>query len=370
MTDHPEPPRSVSGAVMVLRLYDIAYAIDLARVEALAAASDAASDRKTLTRAKPKAMAFDVPPVELALGETTLELAGGPQTAHARARVYDFGAVAIDVRLSLDGLAWDEYVDRVAAVEAATADSAVHASLLRRLTELIGPALDRPTDAGPVEDYVLSIVRRLEPPMDADTFLEAVDLVPLFTGERAALAEGARRELLRNRFSYYRDDLAVLTWDHAFLLEPAGDTDVAELLEVANAQLLELRYYDELLDRELPAMYARVAAARRVLPSLARRRYANLARRLYTRVAEVTEITQRVENALRVTEDTYLARIYAAAVDQFRIPAYTAAVDRKLEIVRDTYTALYEEASTGRAEILEAAIVLLIVLEIVLAFLL
>ena len=45
----------------------------------------------------------------------------------------------------------------------------------------------------------------------------------------------------------------------------------------------------------------------------------------------------------------------------------SAAVDRKLAIIRDTYAALYDEASSRRAEILEIAIVLLIVVEIVLA---
>jgi uncharacterized Rmd1/YagE family protein len=70
-----------------------------------------------------------------------------------------------------------------------------------------------------------------------------------------------------------------------------------------------------------------------------------------------------------VTEDVYLARVYAAALDLFRVPAVSAAVDRKLSIIRDTYTALYEEASAGRAELMELAILVLIALEIVLALL-
>ncbi|MFW9331552.1 hypothetical protein ACN9OR_12145, partial [Glaesserella parasuis] len=93
-------------------------------------------------------------------------------------------------------------------------------------------------------------------------------------------------------------------------------------------QLLEMRYYDELLDAELPRMYDLVEATRR-LP-LAPRRYAKLARRLYALVAEVTELTEKVDNALQVTEDVYLARVYTAALDLFRVRAVGAAVDRKL----------------------------------------
>jgi uncharacterized Rmd1/YagE family protein len=45
----------------------------------------------------------------------------------------------------------------------------------------------------------------------------------------------------------------------------------------------------------------------------------------------------------------------------------SAAVDSKLSIIRDTYAALYEEASGARGELLEMAIILLIIMEIVIA---
>jgi Holliday junction resolvasome RuvABC endonuclease subunit len=131
--------------------------------------------------------------------------------------------------------------------------------------------------------------------------------------------------------------------------------------------LLELRYYDELLDAELPRMYDAVEHTRRVAAMFASRRYALLARRLTGLVAEVTELTERVDNALQVTEDVYLARIYAAALELFRARAVSAAVDRKLSIIRDTYTALYQEASAARAAFMEAVVVALIAVEIVLA---
>jgi hypothetical protein len=202
---------------------------------------------------------------------------------------------------------------------------------------------------------------------NANALLERIDLVALLSGEERELSEGARQDLLRLRFSYYADDLVVLTWDRAFIYEPRGDSDVADVLEVANAQLLELRYYDELLDAELPRMYDQVEGARRTVALFAARRFAHLARRLYTLVAEVTELTEKVDNALQVTEDVYLARVYSAALNLFRVPSVAAAVDRKLAIIRDTYTALYEEASSRRAELLELAIIVLIVVEIVLA---
>ena len=67
MTD-PEL-RVSAGAMLALRLYDVAYAIDLARVEALGSANAPESvGRLRLTRAEAKAIALPDPPVEIGLG--------------------------------------------------------------------------------------------------------------------------------------------------------------------------------------------------------------------------------------------------------------------------------------------------------------
>ena len=60
------------------------------------------------------------------------------------------------------------------------------------------------------------------------------------------------RELLPHAFTYYADDLVLLSWDRALVIEPdAANSDVEYVLEFANAQLLELRLFDDILDREL-----------------------------------------------------------------------------------------------------------------------
>jgi hypothetical protein len=146
-------------------------------------------------------------------------------------------------------------------------------------------------------------------------------------------------------------------------------SDVDDVLEVANAQLLEMRYYDNLLDTELPRMYKMVESTRRLVNVFAARRYARLARQLNALVAEVTELTEKVDNAIQVTEDVYLARIYASALEMFRVRTVYAGVERKLSIIRDTYQALYEEASSSRAELMEITVIVLIAVEIVLALL-
>ncbi len=371
MPESPAPAlRVVDGGLSVLRLYDVAYGIDIARVEALAAGAS----RPRLVRTEPKAMTYGVESVELALGQVALPGDTMVPEADVRVRLYDFGAASFRLTVTLSDTTWDDFLAAALAADRATKPAVAApfwAELRDRLRTLVEPALVRPSDSGLEEDYLIAVVRSTQPVLSADALLERVDPIPFLSGgETLPLSDAARADLLRHRFSYYRDDLALLTWDRALLVEPRGDPDVAHVLEVANAQLLEQRYYDELLDDELPRMYTRASRVRGNLAPSTLRRYGRLARELRTLVAEVTELTERVDNALKVTEDVYLARIYAAALELFRVKAWGHAVDRKLAIIRDTYQALFDEAAAARAELLEATIVLLIVVEIVLAFIL
>ncbi len=356
-----------SGQIVALRLIDVAYAIDLRRAETLWSQRRQIPGARAQLTAPPKAMAFGVPPLALALGP--IPLAGG--TAEASVRLYDFGVAALSLRLPVQNLTPAAFTDLIDAVDAQVGMTAaqVWTTLLETVRATIAEALERPTPAKLEEDYLIGTVHAFDAPMLADEVMDRLDIARLLAGDPRPLSASSRAELLRNRFSYYEDDLVVLGWDRAFLYEPRRDTDVADAIEVANAQLLEMRYYDELLDGELPRIYDVVEATRRTASLLAARRYARLARRLYGLVAEVTELTERVDNALQVTEDVYLARVYAAAMDLFRVPPVSAAVDRKLSIIRDTYAALYSEASSGRAELLEIGILALIVIEIVVSLL-
>ena len=362
-----------SGAVIALRLFDIAYSIDLQMVETLwSQRMGGTTSRSRLNTAPPKAVAFDVPPVLLSLGTLPVTVENTRCEAAVTARLYDFGVVAFSLKFPLTSLTWEDFssfansVDRIIGPNVETD---IWSGFLTRITESLAPAIIRPNRSNLQEDHLIAVVQQWSEPLKAAKLFDRIDLVPILSGEHRMLSEGARKTLLKQRFSYYEDDLVVLTWDRAFIVEPRSDSDVADILEVANAQLLELRYYDDLLNNELPLMYDLVEQTHRATNLLAPRRFANLARKLYTLVAEVTELTEKADNVLQVTEDVYLARIYVSALELFRVPTVSAAVDRKLSIVRETYAALYAEASDARGELLEIAIVFLIILELVVALL-
>lgn len=366
----PEPPH-VSGAAILYQLHDVGYAIALER--ALDLLSAQAPERVRPVRGEGQTIQIPNPPITVILGVESLAIGSRRLDAEVSARIFDFGVVSLRVRVPTAGaMSWDEFSRFGNEVEA----SGLHAVFehhLRLLTERIADAISRPSLAPVTEDY---IVYRLDRLVDAEgrpvptDVLRDVDVTALLLAENRALSASARRELLPHRFSYYEDDLAILTWNNALVVEPTPtDTDVQYILEFANAQLLELRYYDAILDAELPRMYDRIAALRGRAGTFLGRRFAPLLAELQGMVADSTELVERVENSLKVTDDVYLARVYTAALEIFRGRAWRAGIDRKLDIIRDTYAMLNGEAQSRRAEALELAIVILIVVEIVMALL-
>ena len=225
--------------------------------------------------------------------------------------MYDFGAISIALRVPAGSIGWSAFVQRLNQVDRAVggASGGPWQALLAQVRTPLAAAMERPGTSDDRGGLPGRVVQGFDQPLSAATLQQRVDLVPLLSGEQRALSDGARQDLLRQRFSYYTDDLVALTWDRAFIFEPRGDSDVLDVLEVANAQLLEMRYYDELLDAELPRMYDLVENARRASSVCPPAASPNWRARLYTLVAEVTELTESVDNALQVTEDVYLARI-------------------------------------------------------------
>ena len=356
------PPVVKQARLTALGLFDVAYAIDLQRARELCADSPPADEPVA-------SLTFDAPPVRLNHAPVDVMLEGRSVRGEVAVHLYDFGAIALAITCTVEDLPWSRFVEMARLVEAALAfeqPSAPWMPLLAEVKARIAPAMERPNEAVIQEDYHLVEIDAFADPLP-DVLHRAVDLTPLLAGDPRPLSPEAREILLRHRFAYLAEDCVVVTRDRALLYQPGGDAGIAAVLEVANAQLLELRYYGNLLDDELPLMYDLVDRTRTVSALFAPAELSRLARRLYTVWAEVTELTEKVENALEAMGHPYLAQVYTATLELFGVPALGVAVDRKLEIVRDTYAALYDEASVSRAGMLEITIVLLIAVELVLA---
>ncbi len=154
------------------------------------------------------------------------------------------------------------------------------------------------------------------------------------------------------------------------VIEPDADAreDAELLLEFANAQLLSLRSYDAEVERDMARLTPRIVRPRR--PQwVALRSTGGFLREIYTLIADITETSARIQNALKVTEDVYWNRVYSAALTILRVQVWQAGIDGSLEVLRRTASLLHDETQAAWASLLEILVIVLIAVEIVVALL-
>ncbi|MDD3492480.1 MAG: hypothetical protein PHZ19_03160 [Candidatus Thermoplasmatota archaeon] len=174
-------------------------------------------------------------------------------------------------------------------------------------------------------------------------------------------------EKTQYRYSYYSDDLLVIDWDAALILEPFGQYDSILLtLELANLQLLELRTYDKYLDRALTKAYEdiqRFFATRNRLKS---------PRKIIKELAETkldfAPVTDYIVNITKFFGDWYLGRIYTLASERFHLSQWQGIVSQKIDMLNSLYSMLNLEATNNRLLILEFLVVLLFIIDVILIF--
>ncbi len=365
------PWRVEDGEVLVYRLFDVADAVDLHSAEAAAVAPKSRLRLANVQSAT--ALEFPRPPLELGLGRRALPLADGPREAEANARVFDYGVISICYRLPIvPGTALQDLVPLAEQlfVEPEPALDAEARKEAEAIGSALGAAMERPHSWEGLESYQVFLVRRwVGGSVEAADLLSGAPIPELVLGETSPvkLSPAERQDVLAQHHSYLADDLAVVHWNCAFVSEPSGVEDIPDLLELATAQLLELRYYDALLDRELHRIYDEVEARGSRLLNVLTPRYRRLQRSTAALLLELSEMIERLENAVKIVGDLYLARLYQGAVRRFRLPAWQETVLRKQRLVAEVNELIGDAADTSRAEWLEIAVIVLIAFEIVAA---
>jgi hypothetical protein len=191
-------------------------------------------------------------------------------------------------------------------------------------------------------------------------------IAQIVRGERAPLSEGECSEVLRSQMSYYANDLSVIGWNGAFLYDtPAGAETAIQLLEYANSQLLEFRHYDELLTAVLAEAYDSFGKDSGVF---ARWRLARSATNLHTVLLEVFELTERADNAIKFLSDMFAARLYRLAAARVGVPDYKDLVEQKLKTAEELYHYMLDQFNQSRGFLLEATVVIILLVELFLAF--
>jgi hypothetical protein len=201
---------------------------------------------------------------------------------------------------------------------------------------------------------------------DAERWLEESqrEVAALLTQESEVglLSDQEAAESTCRYLSYYRNDLVVLDWDAALLIdEPDDFAEALYVLELANLNLAELEAYDRLLDRALERSYRDM----RDRSYRGRRETLHELRELRIDMARYND---ELNNITKFFGDWHLARVYEAISGRFHLPQWNKNIESKLQTLDNIYQLLQHDQSNRWMLILETTIVLLFIIDLVILF--
>ena len=357
----------IHGAqIYAFYLFDVAETVNLAAIPPLIGGPTVAA-RLAPKSPTPAYVQYQKPPLSFEgdlIGVT--DIAG----FRPRFRFYDYGVISLALSRPFSG-PWSGLV--------ALGQELIENDELGRLAEdacravvaRLAPALTGPKQEFLSEDYLVFAVHQLEKRLPAVDVVIAhgKEIAAMLRGERHPLSAQETRNMLKHRISYLADDLVIVTWNAALVYDtPAGAASALEILEFANSQLLEFRYYDQLLDGQLASIYT-VLQRPRWYDQWIGSRYRRAARQVHSLFIDVNELTDRTENALKFIGDIYAARLFGLVAGRLGLDTWKANVQSKLKTLDDIYGFTVEQSSISRGQFLELIVVLILVLELVLLLL-
>ena len=162
--------------------------------------------------------------------------------------------------------------------------------------------------------------------------------------------------------SYYQNDLVVIDWDAALIVDEKSDCDEAlYIMELANLQLAELEAYDRMLDNSLDRSY-------RDLSRRNMRTKTHVLRELREIRIDMARVSDELMNITKFFGDWHLAKIYENIAARFHLADWHHAVEEKLKTLDGFYEILKHDQNTRWMLILEFTIVLLFIIDLVILF--
>ncbi len=360
-------PNSYTGEVVYIYAFDVAYEMTRRPVKELLGQPVAQFEVDTSHRSPRqlffyKAQTVRLPPVER-IGPR------GPVRVERAIKLLPVGAISVTIRVPFSATTLEELVD-YHDLEFS------HGPLHQEARQLAEDARSE------LASYYVRPVPRLEQEEAYTVFCVAAPL-PAMAGEpisseawlrlnRREIAALLTQEPEINRLSqqesdestdrylsYYQNDLAVIDWDAALIVEERKNIDeTLYVMELANLQLAELEAYDRILDDALERAY-------RDLGERPPRRRGHILRELREFRIDLARLSDELQNITKFFGDWHLARIYECIATRFHLADWHRTIDEKLKTLDNLYQLLQGDQNNRVMLGLEVTIVILFVVDLV-----
>jgi len=354
------------GSLRKLIHFDVGESFDLEKIHRAIGAKGVPVKRSFPRRTPDYVQYEQAPIVERA---APVRLSTGEEFA-CTLKYYVYAVVAVQVEIPF-ACDWESLIRHAARwIENEELENHAREVAARRVRE-IAPEQQRPQAQWLQEEYLVTEISSCtEPGCESPTASQLLDrhrddIARLLRGDEQPISLKAADEIVETSLSYAPTDLVVAGASSALVFDRTDDLSVTTgILEYAKMQLLEFRYYDELMSRLLSEVYDALEKKRN--PLFSRWTLPRDAERVNTIRLDVMELTERVDNTIKFVSDAFYARVYRMASQRTGVQEYRALVDEKLKTVGELYQFMVDQFDESRSFVLEVAVAILALLDVIL----
>lgn len=284
-------------------------------------------------------------------------------------KLYNFGVLSFCYRVPFE-TTFEDLKSKIIEVERYFTSKSDHDA--RRVFHDLMPAIRKPRFYNSKSSYLAVHVNPMKDLFTPETLKERYGerIASLLRFETQNLSEYQTEEILASTTGYYGGDMVIIASDASFIYDDEY-VEALEFFEYANIEKVELQYFDRLLDQKLNYFYSQdsykvpwVA----YFPLLGERMDLPVSRLVKLRV-DISVVTERLENSIKSTGDSFFLTMYSMLVKKMLIKDTREAINRKLNIIKDLYTVYQDRLDTIHEELLTIVIIVLIAVEVIAAFL-
>ncbi len=360
----------MKGEVVFYRLFDIGAAIDLDEVQRRVA-MPFLSGRIVSERAAPKYARLGQP-LLVHLDQRELDTSLGRLTVNIAVKLYGVGALSVVLRTAFEAenlrdlRPYGSLRLRVGGNEESLDEYC--ARIAERIEEDLVPYMHDSYEVKvDPETYTVFCITVSEHPVRTFANGWRREVTALLAGDPRPddISDAEVEDTWKSWLSYYQDDLVVVEWDAALVLEPtASYEDTLAVFEIANLQLLELRTYDAFLDKAIDRAYDDLEDLFRRSSFL--RSGGQEVKELAELRMDLSEATFQVDNISKLWGDWFLGKVYRACTRKFELESWRHTVADKMQDLSEIYQIAQSEFEGRRMLILEVLVVLLFVIDLLL----
>ena len=359
----------MDGKIVYYRIYDIGGIININNFKNK---TQDCSEQIQISSWSSMPYSIDASPYCIVKSSTMeIETSVGKYKLEPEIKVFSVGVVSINIRINFNGLSLDELYNYYNLI---IKENDEYKNLEVFFDELFNDIYKK-IKQNITNKYKISIAPEIyvvfcvHNPNDISVkeFLTTQNkkLAALLTNRKMGtiLSDTQTKDILSSWSSYEENDLVIMDWDSAFIINPGRNyEEILLVLEFSNLMLLELRAYDLYLNKILEEAYQDIDLFfdRKLKYSIANDTLKDI---IKTRV-DLLKMTDELRNTTKFIGEWYLAKLYNTCANKFRLSDWELSITKKLSTLNDLYMVLNNALHDRKMLILEYSIVLLFIIDL------